>query len=91
MTVYLITYDLNKSDKNYEGLHNEIVKLSNNNWCKPLKSVYLIRSSLSSQSISEQIMNVIDKNDYLLVIEVKNNKYGWLTQQMWDYINQYLF
>lgn len=91
MTAFLITYDLNKSDKNYEGLHDMIIQISNDTWCRPLKSVYLVQSNLSPETISKKLMSVMDKNDFLLVIEVKNNKDGWLHNDQWDYMKKYIF
>ncbi len=89
MTVYLISYDLNKSDKNYEGVIKAIKSASTNDiWCKPLKSVFLIHSHLSANQISENIKAQADVNDEWLVIEVNNNSQGWIQKDLWDYITK---
>lgn len=89
-TAYLVTYDLNKSGKDYKSLFDEIDKQCTK-WVRPLKSVYLVKSDLTAKVLFEKLHEVMDKDDSLLVIEVKNNKHGWLDQSSWDYINKSIF
>ena len=90
MTKYLISYDLNKHDKNYAGVIEAIKNASNGVWCKPLESVWLIQSSLSATQISDRIKLAADANDRWLVNEITNNRQGWLSPEIWDYINKNL-
>lgn len=90
--VYLISYDLNKTGKNYEGVYQAIKDASTGVWCHPLESTWLIKSTLSSaNSVFEKIKPELDSDDRCFVIEVSNNYQGWLTKKMWDYINENLF
>lgn len=90
--VYLITYDLNKNGQDYENVINAIKDASTGAWCTFWKSSYLIKSNLSSaDDVFKKIQPYLDSNDKLLVIEVKNNKQGWLSQKDWDYINNSIF
>ncbi len=90
--VYLITYDLNKNGQDYENVINAIKDASTGAWCTFWKSSYLIKSNLSSaDDVFKKIQPYLDSNDKLLVIEVKNNKQGWLCQKDWDYINNSIF
>lgn len=90
--VYLITYDLNKNGQDYENVINAIKDASTGAWCTFWKSSYLIKSNLSSaDDVFKKIQPYLDSNDKLLVIEVKNNKQGWLEQKDWDYINNSIF
>ena len=89
-TPYLVSYDLNKSGKDYKSFYDEIDKQCKA-WCKPLRSVYLVRSDLSVNELSDKLKAVIDNDDFLLVIEVRNNKQGWLSEKNWEYINKKIF
>lgn len=89
--VYLITYDLNKADKDYDGVFKAIKDASTGVWCHFWDSSWLIKSSLSVDDVFEKIKPHLDSNDRCLVIEVKNNKQGWLTKEQWDYINNSIF
>lgn len=90
--VYLITYDLNSPGQNYDDVIKAIKDTSTGAWCTYWKSSYLIKSNYSTaDSVFDVIKPYLDKNDRVLVIEVKNNKQGWLMQDAWDYINNSIF
>lgn len=90
--VYMVTYDLNKEGQNYEDVIQAIKDASTGVWCSYWKSSYLIKSNLTSaDKVAEIIQPHLDSNDSLLVIEVKNNKQGWLSKKQWDYINNSIF
>lgn len=85
--LYLVTYDLNKANKNYDALFAEIKRCSLGDvWCHYLDSTWIIKSNLLVQTIAEKLRRVMDNDDNLLVIELKNNSAGWLPQEAWDYI-----
>lgn len=89
---YMITYDLNKSGKDYENVIESIKAASDGVWCSYWKSTYLIRSDYSTaDEVSEKITPYLDNDDRLIVIEVVNNKQGWLSNKQWDYINNNIF
>lgn len=86
--VYLITYDLCNPGQNYDQVIQAIKDASTGVWCSFWKSSWLIKSNLiSANSVFEKIQPHLDGNDRCLVIEVKNNKQGWLSQEEWDYLN----
>lgn len=85
--VYMITYDLNSTGQRYNELINAIKKTSNGCWCTCWKSSYLIQSPLSPSQIADRLKPYLDSNDRLVVIEVKRNYEGWLTDDEWSYIN----
>lgn len=91
MNTYLLSYDLNKRDKDYKALHDKIVELSGNIWCKPVESVYLFRSNEYPHILRDAIKTVVDKNDNFLIIEVKKNYDGWLPEDIWKYMRENLF
>ena len=90
--VYMITYDLNKDGKDYENVIKAIKQASNGRWCSYWKSSFLIQSNFgTANEVFNYIAPYLDKDDRILVIEVKNNKQGWLPKEKWDYINNSIF
>ncbi|MBU3146838.1 hypothetical protein [Clostridium sp. CF012] len=91
--VYLIGYDLNKTDKNYDGVYTAIKEssVSGSTWWHYLDSTWIIKSNLTVDQVQEKIKLETDENDHFLVIEVKNNKQGWLPKDAWDYLNNNIF
>jgi len=85
--VYMITYDLNSTGQRYSELISAIKEASNGCWCTYWKSSYLIQSPLSPSQIADRLKPYLDSNDRLIVIEVKRNYEGWLTDDEWSYIN----
>lgn len=80
MKTYLISYDLIRPETSsgYVNLINAIK--SAGNWAKPLESLWLIKSNLTSVQIRDALIKFIDSNDKLLVIEVVNDWASfWLT------------
>ena len=92
MTVYMITYDLNDKGQKYEEVIKAIKESSfNNTWCSFWKSSWLIKSTMTSSEIQNKIQPYLDNNDDLIVIEVKNNYQGWMTDEEWKYIRDNIF
>ena len=85
MTIYSITYDLKKPGRDYSGLYKAIK--SYGTWWHYLESTWLVATSSTPQQIWERIGPHIDRNDSVLIIEVKNNKEGWLPKKAWDWLN----
>lgn len=73
MKTYLISYDLIRPESfpDYVRLFNTIK--SAKFWAKPLKSVWFVKTTLSSAQIRDELMKVIDRNDKIMIIEVTNN------------------
>lgn len=68
MTVYCVSYDLNKAGQNYNPLYEEL-KSSPSYW-HYLDSTWLISTSETAEQLSARIRTNIDDNDNLLVIKV---------------------
>lgn len=88
MSVYCVSYDLNKTGQNYTALYDELKKIGS--WWHYLDSTWLIDTAESATSLSDRLLKHLDKNDYLLVIKVTSNSAGWLPQKAWDWINQHV-
>ena len=87
MKVYCVSYDLNKSGKDYKGLIEELKKTSS--WWHYLGSTWLLYTSETAEQIWKRISGHIDKDDYALIIEVAKDHQGWLPKEAWDWINKY--
>lgn len=83
--VYLITYDLNRPGQNYESLYKAIK--SYGSWAKPLESTWLIDTREKANQISDRLRPHIDKNDSLLVTEIGNDRAGWLSKEIWNWLD----
>lgn len=90
MAAYMITYDLNKSGKDYEGVI-EAIKESSTAYCRYWKSSWLIKSNLTPDQITAKITPHLDGDDRMIVIEVKNNYQGWMSEEQWKFIRENIF
>lgn len=84
--VYIVSYDLNKQGQNYDELYDRIKTISNDVWCHPMDSTWIIKCSKSSSEIYDYLSGAIDKNDVLFIAEVTNNYYGYIQNDLWEYI-----
>jgi len=86
MKAYSITYDLKAPGRNYDSLY-EAIKQSGT-WCHYLESTWIVVSYETSQQIWNRIAPTIDKNDFVLIIEVRNDCHGWLPKDAWEWISK---
>lgn len=90
--VYFITYDLNKSGKDYTGVYEAIKDASNGVWCHYWDSSWLIRSNLlTATQVFKKIQPHLDSDDRCFVVQVTDNYQGWLSEKEWDYIKNNIF
>ena len=89
MKTYLIGYDLNKSDKDYNSLIEKIKTYGT--WWHNLDSTWIIKTNQSATQIKNTLAPLIDNNDELLVMHLsgefdsagfKQKETEWLQQQM---------
>ena len=88
---FLITYDLQTPAPNYDEIIRIIKEDCASAWCKYWESSFLITSSMTPTEIMDKLTPLLGKGDRFLVIEVANNKNGWLTKTQWDWINANIF
>ncbi len=83
---YLITYDLKNRSRNYGGLFLAIKGLGV--WWHYLDSTWIIKTNLTSSQIWPYLAQHITTTDHLLIIKIDtNDKYGWLPQDAWNWLN----
>ena len=88
MSVYCVSYDLNKAGQNYNALYEELKKSPG--WCHPLDSTWLISTRETAQQLSDRLRRHLDNNDTLLVIVVTKEYAGWLPKTAWDWMKQHI-
>ena len=86
MTTFCVSYDLNKAGQNYNALYEELKKSPN--WCHPMDSTWLIVTSETAEQLRDRIRKHLDDNDTLLVIKVVRPYSGWLTKEVWDWLQE---
>jgi hypothetical protein len=87
MNKYLITYDLkNKSIKSYEPLYAAIKSIGP--WWHHLDSTWIVKTNLTSSQIWNILGSHLLTNDHILVIKIDvSDKWGWLPQDAWIWLN----
>lgn len=87
----MITYDLNSPGQRYKEVRDTIKEtLATGGWCNYWESSFLIKSRYTPNEMLEKLKPYIDKDDRFLIIEVVNNKQGWLEKEDWEFINKNL-
>lgn len=79
----LIMYQLNSPGQKYESILNYIKKY---NYIKVMNSIYCIKTNYNVNKISDDLRCLIDKNDWLLVIEYNPNIQGWLPKSVCEFL-----
>lgn len=88
MSVYCVTYDLNRAGQNYDQLYREL--RSSPGYWHELESIWLISTSENAQQLSSRLLRHIDNNDNLLVIKVVKDFQGWLPNDAWTWLNNHV-
>lgn len=89
MNTYLISYDLIRPEKDYTRL---LAHIKSYTWAYPLKSLWLIKSSLTAEQVRNAARAHMDANDKVLVIDVTSRAAAWanLPQDVSDWIHNQL-
>lgn len=87
MAILLITYDLNKPDKDYSGILEEIKKYD---WAILSKSSYIIDTMETPNGIYEKLKLHLDSDDSLCIIEVKENRRVFATKTTNAWLKEHL-
>ena len=91
MSVYLVTWDLNRERQNYaQARQNLITHLSKYDHIRDagLDSVWFISSNGTADGLSSDIQTHLDDNDRLVVTKmVVGQQQGWLAQNVWEWIS----
>jgi hypothetical protein len=91
MSVYLVTWDLNKEKANYAQARAAFLAHMDaleNKGDPRLDSVRFVSTALSAEQVSNLLQGMLDNNDRLIVAKMVNGSHhGWLAKDVWDWIN----
>lgn len=91
MSVYLVTWDLNKEKSNYAAARNVFLTTLNDfdNIRDPaLDSVRFISTPWSADQVSNHLRTGLDNNDRIVVTKMVSGEHqGWLHQDVWTWID----
>ena len=88
MSVYCVSYDLNKAGQNYANLYEELK--NSQSWWHYLDSTWLISTPETAEQLFQRMKPHIDNNDSMLVIGVTSARSGWLTNDAWEWLTKHL-
>ncbi|MEK4029303.1 MULTISPECIES: hypothetical protein [Bacillaceae] len=88
MTLYIVTYDLNRPGQRYHNLLKVLRRYPDHHHI--LKSTFLINTTETTSQISEKIKTagLADANDNYLITKITNPTQGWLPKSTWAWINE---
>lgn len=91
MTVYVVTWNLNKERGNYDAARRGFVEhLERYDNVKDggLESVRFISTTSSAQQVSDFLRQKLDENDRVFVSQLVKKTYaGWLSKSVWEWIS----
>lgn len=85
MACNIISYDLDKPNRNYDELYEAIKNLGT--WWHCLESVWIVDSSHSTSAIRDNLMQYLDSGDKLAVFKLSGN---WATNNLSKDCNDWL-
>ena len=91
MAIYVITWNLNKEQQNYDTSRRAFIQhleRYDNIKDSDLESVRWISTASTAAQVNQDLMSKLDKNDRLFVSQLASGTHqGWLSQQVWDWIS----
>ncbi|VVP60631.1 hypothetical protein [Pseudomonas fluorescens] len=91
MTVYIVTWNLNKERNNYDTARRAFLQhleRYDNTKDGGLESVRWINTTTTADQVLQDLRTKLDANDRVFLSKVaQGNHQGWLSQNTWDWIN----
>lgn len=91
MGVYLLTWDINRAKPNYSAARQKLIDhLNRYDHIKDggLDSVWFISTQKTADALEADIRAQLDANDRVMVTKLVSGQHqGWLSQDVWDWIN----
>jgi hypothetical protein len=86
MKILLITYNIDLTPIKEATLRIELQGASA--WWHYLPNTWLIKTDKPPQYWHNKIAPIMQNTDRLLIIEVTNNYFGWLSKDAWDWFEK---
>ena len=74
MAVVLVTHDLKQPGRNYAPVHSYLRQFTH---CKQMKSVWLLDTTVSTETIREGVRAQADSNDTVFVVSLQLDWSSW--------------
>jgi hypothetical protein len=91
MSVYLVTWDLNKEKPNYTDARAKFLARINqyeNASDARLDSVRFVSTTQSAEQLSDSLRTALDNDDRIIVTKLVTGSHeGWLATDVWSWIN----
>jgi hypothetical protein len=85
--VLLISYDLNGHERpSAYAAVKSVIEANASDYRRPLYSQWLVQTSESEEAWSKRLLGVMDSNDNLLVCRVHQRPYGWMSTEIWSWL-----
>ena len=86
--LYIVTYNINTTIKNYTSLYEAIKQLSIS-YQHPMESVWFIFSDYTAHEISKILKEHMLERDNIFVAELTRgeNVNGWMPKPFWNWFN----
>lgn len=88
MNVYMISYDLHKSENNRRKVEQSIESLGECLRC--LTTTYFVKTPLSQEEVINAASKYLDGDDGMIVIKVQSPVSGWLKTELRDQVLDFL-
>ncbi|MFZ2763745.1 MAG: hypothetical protein WAX80_01765 [Minisyncoccia bacterium] len=83
---YLITYDLKNPNWNYTNFFSSLQSIGP--WWHYISNTWIIKNTnLTSVDIYNRLGPYLSTMDFILVVEITDNKWGYLPQDAWNWLN----
>ena len=83
-----ISYDLNSPGQSYSELY-DVIKTAPG-YISAMDSLWFISTNESIETWCDRLMNVMDKNDYLFVVDITGqSRQGWMRKNVWEWLKQH--
>lgn len=88
MATYLITYNLNDHDDDYEDLFAAIDDLGDT-WhdASKLDSVWFVKTTMTATTIRNQLRSAMDRDDNCVIVDISGQtRNGWMPKDFWSWL-----
>lgn len=91
MAVYLVTWDLNSEKPNYAEARKQFIahlERYENTKDSGLDSVRFVSTNWTAEQVSTDLRKKLDDNDRIIVTKLVSGNYsGWLSKDVWTWID----
>lgn len=85
MNKILISYDLCKPGKDYPTLWKHLETYA---WARPLESIWIIKTTLTTAQVRDAATNFVDQNDKIFAVDITSS--GWASRNIPDEVATWL-